>query len=557
VLVAYWLRLLIDASKDSDLVAAVASSVTLAAFAALGMLMGWAGARLILPLGEHTGHYIDRRLCEITSEFPELDAQDDPEYLDRLEVLRDYRQVLSGAGATIAGGVETGVQLLLTGALLATIHPALLVLPAFAIASLWTAKRAEAVRQRALDLAAANMRRGRHFFEIATSAGASKEMRVFGLEDEVLCRHRKEWLAVDRRLDRAAAVGLLTTLVGWLVFAAGYLAAMFFVTRLAVAGRASLGQVVLAAILLGQANNQVAQAAGTVNALAQMTELAQRYLWIAEYRTPTTLPIDSVPVPSRIERSIDFRSVSFRYPGREAYALRDVDLTILAGSTVALVGENGAGKSTFVKLLCRLYAPSSGAIEVDGIQLDSFDVSEWRAQTTGAFQDFVRFELLAGETVGVGDLPFVHDVSVVCDALDRADAKTLVDSMPEKLETPLGRSFDEGIEPSFGQWQRLALARGMMRASPLLLVLDEPTASLDPETEYHLYSKFLKLARRVASRNGGITILVSHRLGTVRMADLIVVLDAGKVREVGTHADLIASKGLYAELFELQASGYR
>jgi ATP-binding cassette, subfamily B, bacterial len=230
---------------------------------------------------------------------------------------------------------------------------------------------------------------------------------------------------------------------------------------------------------------------------------------------------------------------------------------------VAIVGENGAGKSTLVKLLCRLYQPTSGRILVDGRDLARMPVDAWRSRLAGAFQDFYRFEFRARHTVGVGDLCRLDDETSVRTAIDRAGADDVIARLVSGLETQLGPTWPGGVEVSFGQWQKLALARGFMRDRPLLLVLDEPTAALDAETEHALFERYAAAARGGRSngeteRDGSrITILVSHRFSTVRMADLIVVLDGARVAEVGTHEDLVTKGGKYAELYGIQASAYR
>jgi ATP-binding cassette, subfamily B, bacterial len=233
-----------------------------------------------------------------------------------------------------------------------------------------------------------------------------------------------------------------------------------------------------------------------------------------------------------------------------------VDLELPAGSVVALVGENGAGKSTLVKLLCRFYEPTEGRIDVDSVELADIAADDWRSRLAGAFQDFMQFELLARRAVGLGDLPRADAEPAVRTALARGSATDVVDRLPAGLDTQLGRTWKDGVELSFGQWQKLALARGFMRDGPLLLLLDEPTAALDAETEYQLFDRFAAEGRAQA-RDGRITVVVSHRFSTVRMADLIVVVDGGRVVEQGSHQQLMARGATYAELYGLQASGYR
>jgi ATP-binding cassette subfamily B protein len=223
---------------------------------------------------------------------------------------------------------------------------------------------------------------------------------------------------------------------------------------------------------------------------------------------------------------------------------------------IAIVGENGAGKTTLVKLLCRLYQPSSGRILVDGVDLARIAPEAWRSRLAGAFQDFFRFEFSALNSVGVGDLPLHQDEPAVKAAVSYAGADDVVDRLAHGLQTQLGPTWPDGVEISFGQWQKLALARGFMRSQPLLMILDEPTAALDAETEHALFERFATAARERTS-DGCVTILVSHRFSTVRMADFIVVLDGAHVVESGSHEELMAKSGPYAELYGMQAAAYR
>jgi len=268
------------------------------------------------------------------------------------------------------------------------------------------------------------------------------------------------------------------------------------------------------------------------------------------------------PAPERLVKGIRFEHVSFAYPGTERRVLEDVSLELKPGSVVAIVGENGAGKSTLVKLLCRMYQPDEGRILVDGVDLAQIRADDWRARLAGAFQDFFRFEFQARHTVGIGDVPRLDDKTAVVAAITRAGADDVVGKLASGLDTQLGPTWPQGVEVSFGQWQKLALARGFMRDHPLLLVLDEPTAALDAETEHALFERYAAVARggqadSSGASEGRITILVSHRFSTVRMADMIVVLDGARVVEMGSHEALMAKGGQYAELYGIQAAAYR
>jgi ATP-binding cassette subfamily B protein len=237
--------------------------------------------------------------------------------------------------------------------------------------------------------------------------------------------------------------------------------------------------------------------------------------------------------------------------------LHNVDLTIPAGTTVALVGDNGAGKSTIVKLLCRFYKPTAGRITVDGADLGAIDVESWRAATGAVFQDHARLELNALDAVTIGDLTHFGDTAAAEAALARAGSADVLSALPEGWDTQLGARWPNGIDLSGGQWQKLALGRGLMRDGALLFVFDEPTASLDADTEHRLFESYAELANRGRAETGTITVLVSHRFSTVRMADLIIVVADGRIVESGSHDELVAQRGLYAELYELQARAYR
>src|SRR5206468_5529754 len=274
--------------------------------------------------------------------------------------------------------------------------------------------------------------------------------------------------------------------------------------------------------------------------------------WLEDYAASVSASAD-LPVPAVLRRGIRLDHVSFAYPGTSHLVLDDISLSLPAGSIVAIVGENGAGKTTLVKLLTKMYEPTSGSIFVDDLPLARMPAGQWRALLAGAFQDFFRFEFRARDTVGLGDLPRLNDESAVTVAVERAGADNVLSHLPSGLETQLGPTWPGGVEVSFGQWQKLALARGFMRDQPLLLVLDEPTAALAAETEHALFERYAA----AAPGDGRITILVSHRFSTVRMADRIVVLDGARVVEAGSHDDLMAAGGAYAELYRIQAAAYR
>jgi ATP-binding cassette subfamily B protein len=299
---------------------------------------------------------------------------------------------------------------------------------------------------------------------------------------------------------------------------------------------------------------------GNVAWLIRTHGAVKKLVWLREYAAQAhrdVKPTTPARIPVQLRDGIRLRNVSFCYPGVENPVLAGVDLHLPAGSTVAIVGENGAGKTTLIKLLSRFYEPSAGTITVDGVDLRRFEVTEWRQRLAAGFQDFARLQLLARESIGVGDIDMIQRDDCILDALQRAAASDLSSALPHDLDTQLGRYFDGGVDLSIGQWQKVALGRAMMRQGILLLMLDEPTASLDAPTEHTLFEHFASAASEYAATSGAITVLVSHRFSTVRMADLILVVSGGHIVERGAHADLLEAGGLYAELYGLQANAYR
>jgi len=342
--------------------------------------------------------------------------------------------------------------------------------------------------------------------------------------------------------------------LAWAVFGLGYVGAVVFVASVLHAPSASVLLVLAAGARLSA---YVGATVGEIGFLRGIwMDGSRRLAWLEDYAAAIVATAD-LPAPDRLTRGIRLDHISFAYPGTDRLVLDDVSVNLPAGAVVAIVGENGAGKTTLVKLLCKLYAPTSGRILVDDVDLARLPADEWRARLAGAFQDFFRFELLARQSVGLGDVPRVDDVPAVREAVDRAGATDVVDKLAAGLSTQLGPAWPGGVDVSFGQWQKLALARGFMRDEPLLLVLDEPTAALDAETEHALFERYAAALRAEGPDRGRISILVSHRFSTVRMADYIVVLDGARVVEAGSHDELIAAGGTYAELYQIQAAAYR
>lgn len=556
--VAYWLKFLADGALAADLTRVSIGATAIAVSVAGSTYLNWTSFKLRTNVAERTSLRIDRELISLSAGLPGLEQHERADYLDRLALLRRHREVMTQTIAAATNNLGVIVRVGSTVALLASIHPVLVLLPAFGLPALWAGAKAASIEQQALDESVERERSADHLFELATTPGPGKELRVFGAGDALSRRHDGLWQEIDRVRTRAGVAGALLSGAAWLLFAAGYVGAIVFVAAQAARGNATPGDVLMAVTLAGQVNAHVERVVFLVGYLMRVLKIVGKMVWLMDYaRAARAADHERVPAPDRLERGIAFEGVSFRYPGTDADVLTNASLFLPAGSTVAIVGENGAGKTTIVKLLSRFYAPTEGRITVDGTDLADLDVDQWRARMSAGFQDFERFEFLARETVGVGELSRLGDAAFVSAALDRAAAADVVPTLPKGLETQLGKSFDDGVELSGGQWQKLALGRAMMRPAPLLLVLDEPTASLDAETEHALFERYSSATARVARAKGGITILVSHRFSTVRMADQIVVVDGGRVVDAGSHDELVSRGGLYAELYALQARSYQ
>ena len=553
-----WLKLLADAAVDRDPTSALVAAAAGAGAVTIAIFAGWLGANGQTALRERTGLALEERLARLSLGVPGLEHHESPDYRDTLALLRDERGMLGDSFYAIISGLQLVVRFGATVVLLITVHYSLVLLPVFGLVLLATARRAERLRQSAMEATAEPLRTANHLVETSTSAGPAKELLVSGLGEEFLRRHRAIWGGVDRARTRAAIQEVALNTAGWVVLSIGYAAAAALAAWLAIEGRATAGDVLMTLSLAGQVHGYVAGGAGLFSWILGTLKAVERLLWLTDYSSDAArADAGQTPSPRRLTAGIELKDVSFTYPGTDNEVLSGVSLHLPAGGTVAIVGENGAGKTTLVKLLCRFYDPSEGRILVDGTGLARYDIEDWRAGITAAFQDFARFQFLARETVGVGDLQAVEDLSAVERAVARAGAEDVSAGLPSGLETQLGREWEGGVELSEGQWQKLALARALMREKPVLLILDEPTASLDAETEYALFARYATAVRATASEVGTITILVSHRFSTVRMADSIVVLDGGRMIEVGSHDELVARGGLYAELYELQERAYR
>jgi ATP-binding cassette, subfamily B, bacterial len=476
-------------------------------------------------------------------------------------VLRDQVFVLDHMYMSMFSTCGWILRLGVTIVLLVSISPILVLMILFALPTVVTSGWRPGIERAAEERGASANRLARHLFTVATTAPPGKEVRVTRIEDRLVKMRREAWEQWYGPVASARWGSAAWHMVAWLMFAVGYIGAIVYVATMM---RATSGQVLLVLAAGSRLSAYIGATVGEIGFLRGIwLDGSRRLAWLEDYAAASSERADT-PAPDSLTDGIRLEHVSFAYPGTTRRVLEDVNLELKRGSVVAIVGENGAGKSTLVKLLAKLYEPSQGQILVDGIDLSRIPADDWRKRLAGAFQDFFRFEFRARHTVGLGDVPRIEDEPAVVSAVDRAGADDVITRLASGLDTQLGPTWPDGVDVSFGQWQKLALARGFMRERPLLLVLDEPTAALDAETEHALFERYAAAARidrherdSGNEREGQITVLISHRFSTVRMADQIVVLDGAHVVEVGTHEALLAQGGQYAELYGIQAAAYR
>jgi len=549
-LLAVWFRLLADGMLGGRRGLVLTAAVGLGVSAAATWFLRITSERTQRRFRDQVTIALESHVAWLQASVATIEHHERPVYLDRLAMLRNQIFVLDHMYMSLFTTCGWILRLGVTIALLVSIHPALALLAAFALPTVLTSTWRPGVERATEERGTSANRLARHLFDVATTAPAGKEVRVTRIGARLVAERRAAWERWYGPVARARGRSAVWHALAWALFGAAYVGAVVFVASVLAA---SPGDVLL---VLAAGSRLSAYIGGTVGEIGFLRgiwlEGSRRLAWLEDYAASQSQGADA-PVPERLGEGIRFEGVSFAYPGTERLVLDDVDLRLAPGSVVAIVGENGAGKTTLVKLLCRLYQPTRGRILVDEVELARMPVDAWRSRLSGAFQDFFRFEFRLRETVGVGDLPRLDDGSAVTAAIDRAGASDVVQQLGAGLETQLGPTWPEGVELSFGQWQKLALARGFMRDGPLVLVLDEPTAALD-ETEHALFERYAAAARGSDDR---ITILVSHRFSTVRMADFIVVLHGSRVVESGTHEALMAKGGHYAELYRIQAAAYR
>lgn len=402
---------------------------------------------------------------------------------------------------------------------------------------------------RLLSWRAPEFRKMNYLEYLLTVDSSAKEIKLFGLGEPLLQRYQTLFWKFYREDAALAKRRSLVSLLWGTLSLASYYGAYGWIIWQTVSGVISIGAMTFYLTLFRQSQGTFQ---GIVSGAGQLFEsglfLENLFGFLAI--TPQMTAGTGRKAPRPIRQGIEFQAVSFRYPDREEYALRDVNLHVRPGEKIALVGANGAGKTTLIKLLVRFYDPTEGRILLDGVDLREYDPDDLRQCIGVIFQDFVRYQMTARENIGFGRIQELTNESRIRAAAERGGADEVIERLPQGYDTILGRWFEKGAELSGGQWQKIALSRAFMRDSEVL-VLDEPTSALDAEREYEIFQRFRELTA------GRIVFLISHRFSTVRMADRIAVIENGRITELGTHQELLALGGTYARLFNLQAEGYR
>jgi ATP-binding cassette subfamily B protein len=524
----------------------------------LGEILARASSLIESLLGDLFSNAMSVRLMEHAA-LLDLAQFEDPEFYDHLE--RARRQTVGRIALLsllLSMSQDALTLLTLAGALIAY-NPWLLLLLAIAVIPSFLGETHFASLGYSLLFRWTPERRQLDYLRyVGASDKTAKEVQMFGLAPWLTERYRdlsQRFYEENRSLSiRRGVVSALLSILGTV----GYYAAYVVILIRAVKGDITIGTLTFLAASFGRGRDVIQNILMSASNVAEQALYLRDLFVFLEMRPTIESPPNARKVPAKIQSGFVFEDVGFRYPGSERWAIRNVDLVLRPGERVALVGENGAGKTTITKLLARLYDPTEGRITLDGFDLKEYDLASLRHAIGVIFQDFVRYDMRFDENIGVGEIDSVRaeldknngTPQAITAAAENSLAASLLPRFTKGYQQMLGRRFEEGVDLSGGEWQKIALARAYIRDAQVL-ILDEPTAALDARAEYEVFLRFSELVA------GRMAILISHRFSTVRMADRIIVLRHGKVEEQGSHEELLNNGGLYEELFTMQAAGYR
>lgn len=558
VFIAVLLKLVTDAAASSDMNLAGKISVAFPFTVGFMFLLQGMGARLRMDLDERVRLNVDTLLSRVAASIPTITLFDTPEVLDRLSLLREAKHELSQATGYVVVAIGHFTRLIASLGLLVTVSPelgALVVAGALPAVAEYFGHRK--IAKSDLDAAGPD-RLSASIVSKALSNGGVKEARIYQLSDALIERFERYSTDAFRTRQRGLIASASFGTAAWIGFGLAFVWSTSLVVTKAIQGTITAGDAVMAIYLAGTIAGHLSNVVWVAAAGASLVRVFRHYAELSKFSLRESSNYGSDIAPGAISGGITLRNVSFRHQGASRNAVDDVSLHLPAGTTVGIVGANGSGKSTLVNILLGLYRPNAGEVHIDDKSMYDLNPSTWKDRTSAAFQDYAKYEVSVREAVGLGamGLDSQEDVASVSEALQAAGAVGLERDFENGLETQIGTAWG-GVEPSEGQWQKLAVARAFVRRRPLVLALDEPNASLDTRTEKELYEAYrATVSKSGLKRNGGIALFVSHRLAAIGIADMIVVMSDGRVVEAGSHRELLERNGHYASLLRVQAQQY-
>lgn len=547
-----WLGLMISSLVNSNHDMVVIATFCLILTSVAGWLLRVYSEYPTTLFNERATIGLEAHIAKLQSQVSTIEYFERSDYLNHTTVLKDQLWRIVNVFTSFSLLLGAAARLAITLAILIYVDVWLLLLTLFAIPIIWVSKWRGEVMQATWMETAKHKRVEKSLFKLGLDASSAKELRIAQTR-KILSQKRRELFNESYRFEaRQRLMTSLFTTGSWVAFVLAYVGSIYYLEQSHANELEGILLVLIAGVNLVSFLTAIT---GSLSEFQFMVSAAKQLAWLERQVNQHELS-GSTGAPDNIKDAITLNNVSFSYPETQKLILDNINLRLPSGSVIAVVGENGAGKSTLVKLLARLYEPTEGNILVDDTQIRDIYASSWQSRISGAFQDATKFEYQVKKAVGIGELSQIDDINSINLALEEGAATSVIEDLSDGLDTQLGAQWPNGVELSGGQWQRIALARGMMKEKPLLLIFDEPTASLDPETEYELFNRFSEIANR-EKENSTIVILVSHRFSTVRMADEIIVLNKNTIEEQGTHEELMEANGTYAELFSIQEKAYK